>query len=317
MVGKNLCRASLIETLEGRQLMSATLFVQHNLVSDGAVPADHIDKNLVNPWGVSADDTAGAAWVSDNGTGLSTLYDFGTGSPVPLVVRIPGRNGPGAPTGQAFLKQGTNFNFSSGGKSGAAVFVFASEDGVISAWNPAVSLNNAVVTYTGSANSLYKGLAAATVGGVPYLYAANFGTGQVDVFDTHFHRVTEFGKFLDPTVPNGFTPFNVQNVDGKLFVTYAARATGAHDETHGAGLGYVAEFNAGGRLIRHYQHTAAMNAPWGVSRAPRTFGAFAGDVLVGQFGSGEILAFNHKTGKLDGTLDGANGKPIVISGLWP
>jgi uncharacterized protein (TIGR03118 family) len=215
-------------------------FTVHNLVSDQPGVADHLDPNLVNAWGLVASATS-PWWVADNGTGVSTLYNGNTGTPLSLVVTIPG----GAPTGTVF-NGGAHFIVMSGGASGPARFLFASEDGTISGWNPAVpptvpppSKQAIVAVDNSAAGAIYKGLAIASTATGDFLYAADFHNGRVDVFDGAFAPVTTAGGFVDPNLPKGFAPFGIQNLQGRIFVAYAKQDADAEDEIAGEGLGAV------------------------------------------------------------------------------
>jgi len=276
-------------------------FAQHNLVSDLPGMAYFTDPDLVNPWGVSFAPTS-PFWVSDNGTGLSTLYT-GTGTKLGLVVTIPppaGQQGPSAPTGQV-----NNF--------GSAPFVFATENGTIAAWSGGTS---AVLKVDNSASgSVYKGLATASVGSNSYLYATNFHNGTIDVFDTNFNKVTLGGTFTDPSLPSGYAPFNIQSSGGMLYVTFALQDAAKHDDVAGPGHGFVDVFDTNGNLVQRLVSMGALNSPWGMAWAPAGFGKFSGDLLVGNFGDGTINAFD-AMGNLVGKLDDKNGNPLVNMGLW-
>jgi uncharacterized protein (TIGR03118 family) len=303
-----------------------TTFTQTNLVSDGLVPAAHIDPNLINPWGV-AYSSASPFWVSDNGTGVSTLYD-GTGIPQPLVVTIatpPGQNpGTAAPTGQVFNTntEPNSFAVTEGSNTATSRFIFATEDGTISGWNPAVDPTNSILAVDNSTNpdagadgqgAVYKGLTIGDDNGQTLLYAANFRHGTVDVFDDKFNQVN---SFTDPSLPGGYAPFNVQVLDGKLFVTYAQQDAAKHDDVAGAHQGFVDEFDLTGNLLTRVASGGPLDSPWGLAIAPSSFGAFAGDLLVGNFGDGTINAFDPKTDAFMGKMLGPDGKPIVIGDLW-
>jgi uncharacterized protein (TIGR03118 family) len=299
--------------------MSATtdLFAQTNLVSDGAVPAAHVDPQLLNPWGVAFVPNA-EFWVSDNNAGVTTLYD-GAGVKQSLVVNVPGAGGQtAAPTGQVF--NGTaGFVVHKGNVSGAAVFILDGEDGGLSAWSPSVDVNNAILVYDGNTapgGAVYKGLAIGNVGADTFLYAANFRSGNVDVFDSNFALVHSKNAFKDPSIPKGFAPFNVQNINGMIAVTYAKQDAAKHDDVAGAGNGFVDFFSTKGKLIRRLHHGKFLDSPWGLTVAPTSYDKLAGDILVGNFGSGQIDAFNPRSGKFITTLDSAANTPIVINGLW-
>ena len=308
-----------MENLEQRRLLSggtSAIVTQHNLVSDGFVAADHTDANLKNPWGV-AFGPGGALWVSDNNSGLATLYD-GTGSPQSLVVTVPGGGGGTAnPTGQVF-NVGSGFNVHEGnGAAAPAKFIFVSEDGSISGWNPNVDATHAVLTVDNSAGgAVYKGAALAQVNGKTELFVTNFNASTVEVYDDTFTRVSLPRGFQDRSIPKGFAPFNVQNIGGLLYVTYAKQNAEKHDDVGGAGAGYVDVFSAKGKLRGHLQHGNFMNSPWGVATVPASWGKLAGDILVGQFKSGNVAIFNRHSGHFVGFVADSTNAPIQIDGLW-
>jgi uncharacterized protein (TIGR03118 family) len=274
--------------------------------------AANIDPNLVNPWGMSRS-SGSPWWLSDNGTSLSTLYDS-TGAPKPLVVSIPAPDGQpgGTPTGTVFNYTGA-FEV---GPGQSAFFLFATEDVTISGWNPGANPTSAIVKVNHSGNAVYKGLALATTAQGPRLYATNFQSGGVDVFEGHFHPVHVSGGFLDPNLPANYAPFGIQNVGGNIVVTFAHRKPGSHDEDHGPGLGFVDVFDVSGKLLLRLQHGGFLNAPWGIAQAPGDFGPFSHRLLIGNFGDGWIHAFNAVSGKLEGTFLDQNDTPIAIGGLW-
>jgi uncharacterized protein (TIGR03118 family) len=277
-------------------------------------PAPHIDPNLVNAWGLSRS-SGSPWWISDNGTGLSTLYDS-TGLAQSLIVSIPlpnGQTGTSKPTGTVF-NYSSSFEVAPGAKS---VFLFVTEDGTISGWNPNVNLNSAVVKVDHSKNgAIYKGCAIGTVPGGVRLYAANFASGQVEVYDGKFHQVTQVADFQDSKLPKNYAPFGIQNVGGNIVVTFARRPPGAGDEDHGSGLGFVDVFDLQGNLLLRLQHGSFLNAPWGIALAPGDFGTFSHRLLIGNFGDGLIHAFNAVSGKFEGTVQDATGAPLWIDGLW-
>lgn len=292
-------------------------YKQTNLVSDTGVGGTQLDSHLVNAWGMSRSSTS-PWWVSDNGMGVSTLY-MGTGTAVPLVVTIPpgnSSNDTGTPTGQIF--NGTmDFQLA---PNKPAVFLFATEDGTISGWNPGVLPTTAKIMVNTKGASVFKGLAVATIndssaGATNYLYAADFGTGDVKVYDANFHEVhLKHNAFADER-HHGYAPFNVQNIGGNLYVAFAKKGQGI-DEVHGPGFGFVDVFSPSGRLLLRLESGKWFNAPWGLAQAPYDFGAYSHNILVGQFGSGEILAFDPVTGDFKGRLLDATNKPITIDGLW-
>ena len=292
-----------------------TSYTIHNLVSDGAVPAPHVDPNLKNGWGVAFNPN-GFQWVADNGTGKATLYD-GNGVPQSLVVAIPGPGGAqGAPTGIVFSSS-NDFMVTKGSVSGPSRFIFATEDGTISGWAPNVDPTHAILAVDSSAsNAVYKGLALAANGNGNFLYAADFHNGKIAVFDNKFHPATLPGNFSDPHLPPGFAPFGIQNLNGNLYVSYAKQNAELHDDVAGPGLGFVNIFNANGQLIRRIASRGSLNAPWGLALAPADFGIFSNSLLVGNFGDGRISAFDLPTGNFLGQMRGPDGKRLVIDGLW-
>jgi len=273
-----------------------------NLVSDLSGVAKHQDPNLVNPWGLVAGATT-PFWVADNGTGLSTLYD-GKGAILPLVVTIPPAPANAPPSNPTGIVHNGSANF------GGAPFLFATESGTIASWAGGA---NAIISALGDPGSIYKGLAINEGGGL--LYAANFGLGRIDVYNSNFDLVSSPGGFTDPSLPAGYAPFNIQNIDGMLYVTYAA-TSGGTDETDGPGLGFVDVFNLDGVFQNRVASQGALNAPWGLALAPANFGAFSNDLLVGNFGDGTINAYDLTTDTFVGTLDDRSGNPISILGLW-
>jgi uncharacterized protein (TIGR03118 family) len=292
----------------------ATEFNVTNLVSDGFVPAVTVDPSLINPWGMSYA-PGGPFWVSDNNAGASTLYD-GSGSKVSLTVAIPpptGMTGSGTPTGQVYNPSG-GFKVTSMGKTGAAVFLFATEDGTISGWSPSVDATNAILAVDNSGTgAVYKGLAMGTKGTGLVIYAANFRGGDVEIYNSKFKLLK---TFTDATVPAKYAPFNVQNLGGTLYVTFAKQDASKHDSVAGTHFGYVDAFSLDGTFERRIVSRGPLNAPWGLDIAPTGFGSFAGDLLVGNFGDGTINAFDPTTGAFVGQLKGANGKSIVLGDLW-
>jgi uncharacterized protein (TIGR03118 family) len=211
---------------------------------------------------------------------------------------------------------GTGFNITSGDNTGSSVFIFATEDGTISGWNPNVNVASSVLAVDnsqGGTGAVYKGLAIAQTDDGTFLYAANFRNGTVDVFDQNFNQVN---SFTDPKVPAGYAPFNVQVLDGHLFVTFALQDAAKHDDVAGAGHGFVDEFDLEGHMMQRVASGGVLDSPWGLAIAPPGFGEFANDLLVGNFGDGTINVFNPKNDHFLGKLEGANGAPITIGDLW-
>jgi uncharacterized protein (TIGR03118 family) len=327
-------------------------YTQTNLVSSTPGVAPVTDPQLVNPWGLTRG-SGSPWWVSDNGAGVSTLYD-GTGAKQGLVVTIPPLNPAnkmtptGTPTGAIFNGSPTDFLLA---PKAPAIFLFATLDGAIAGWNPAVGLasgqmppsTHAVIAAKGATGSSYTGLTSAFINGHLHLYAANFTKGRVDVYDNAFHPVNlppvhplvdrddsrpcdnddDCRPFSDDHLPRNFVPFNVQAIGNDVVVTYVLHHPGAPFETDGPGLGYVNIYSSSGQLLRRLQHGNWLNSPWGVALAPLDFGRFSHDLLVGQFAggsttksSGFIAAYDLATGRLDGLLEDATGKPLSISGIW-
>jgi uncharacterized protein (TIGR03118 family) len=286
------------------------------LVSDEPGVAQHTDPNLVNAWGLAASSTS-PWWVADNETDVSTLYD-GNGNAIPLVVKVAG-----APTGTVF--NGTSeFVVSHNAMSGPSVFLFATESGTIRGWNPAVgtttppSTKSFFVKGRAWAGAVYKGLATAEGPNGPLLYATDFHNGRVDVFDGSFDRVMQH-RFQDPNIPSGFSPFGIQALGGWIFVTYALRDPATDDDVAGPHLGFVDVYDTAGHLLQRVASRHTLNAPWGLAWAPDGFGAFSGDLLVGNFGDGRITAFEPTASgsfEMAGILRRANGRAVRIDGLW-
>ena len=291
--------ASLVAafTLAFASIASAQFYSQRNLVSDGAVPAEHLDADLVNAWGLASSATS-PWWVADNGTSKSTLYT-GEGVKQGLVVSVPN-----APTGVVF-KSTTGFD--------GARFIFSTEEGKILAWSGGSAA--VVVADKSGTGAVYKGLAISAAG--PYLYATNFHAGSVDVFDSAFQPTTVPGGFRDPTIPAGYAPFGIQNIGETIYVTYALQDPAAHDDVPGEGHGYVNAFDTAGNLLRRVASQGPLNSPWGLARAPANFGKFSNDLLVGNFGDGRIHAYDpNDSYELRGPLHSTHGRPIEIDGLW-
>jgi uncharacterized protein (TIGR03118 family) len=323
-------------------------YTQTNLVSSQPGIAPVTDPQLLNPWGISRG-SGSPWWVSDNATGVSTLYN-GPGARQSLVVTIPPANPTntptGTPTGTIFNGSQTDFLLAPGAP---ATFMFSTIDGTIAGWNPGVAVDqgaappstHAVTVVKTTDGSVYTGLTSGLIDGKVYLYAANFGKGRVDVFDSAFHRVSlsttqrdgdSFDDddrrsvddaFDDERLPRGYVPFNVQAIGNDIVVTYALHEPGSPFETDGPGLGFVNIYSSTGRLLRRLEHGNWLNAPWGVALAPLDFGRFSHHLLIGQFAgggdtqsSGFIAAYDLATGTFDGLVEDASGTPLAINGLW-
>ncbi len=297
---------------------SSGFYKQTNLVSDTAGVAKFTDPHLLNPWGLVSS-PGGPWWVSDNNGGVSTLYD-GTGTIVPLVVNIPPPAGSpmgavGTPTGTVYNNT-SGFSVSENGKSGASLFIFATEDGTVSGWSPNVDGTNAILAVDRSKvglGAVYKGLALGTNSNSTYLYATDFRLGAVEMFDSNFNLVK---SFTDPNLPSGYAPFGIQNIGGNLYVTFALQDASKHDDVPGPGHGFVDVFDTSGNLVRTLISRGKLNSPWGLAMAPANFGQFSGDLLVGNFGNGHINVFNPSDGTIVGQLQNKGGSPIKIEDLW-
>jgi uncharacterized protein (TIGR03118 family) len=288
----------------------ANSYTQHNLVADVAGVADHTDPNLLDPWGLCYSATS-PFWVSNHRNGTAGVYQGnGTVSATAPTVPAATGSGPGTPTGQ--VQNNTTGFLLANGK--AASFIFSTEDGTIAAWNGGTAA--ATMANNSSTGAVYKGLAIANPSTGPLLYASNFNSGNIDVFDTNFKATTVPGGFKDSNVPAGFAPFNIWNIGGKLYVSYAQQDANKFNDVAGPGNGYVAIFDTGGNLLTHLISGGALNSPWGMAIAPATFGAFGGALLVGNFGNGHINAFDPMAGTLLGTLQDPTGAPITLTGLW-
>jgi uncharacterized protein (TIGR03118 family) len=269
-----------------------------------------LDVNLVNPWGLARSES-GFWFVANNGSGTATSYDI-QGVLRPPVVTIPGAQGSkGTPTGVVY--NGTNDFEIAPGKP--ARYIFVSEDGTISGWNPDVS-PQAVVKAT-NATAVYKGIAIANFRGDNYLYVVNFKTRRIDTFNSQFQLVRlRLVYFADGAIPATYSPFNIWNIGNALYVTYAQVNPATLDEVPGAGKGYVNVFSTGGVLLQRMQHGAWLNAPWGIALAPNDFGAFTHYLLVGQFGSGQVAAYEQASGLFAGMLRDLADNVLTIPGLW-
>jgi uncharacterized protein (TIGR03118 family) len=316
-------------------LALAQHYKQANLVSNIMGMAPVHDPNLKNPWGLTRS-SGSPWWVGNNNSGTSTLYD-GKGNIIPLVVTVPAPKG--APTGTQSAPTGVVFNGSPAdfllapGKQ--AIFIFATEDGTISGWNPGIDFHNAVLKVDnsdggGADGAVYKGATSGEINGKRFLYVTNFRSAKVEVYDTNFKRVHLGEDAFDPDddddhdrdkngaegIPRGFAPFNIQNIGGTLFVTYAKQDAPRHDPVGGDGLGFVEIFTPSGKHIGHLEHGDWFNAPWGVVWTTRDFGEFSNTILVGNFRSGWIAAFNGFTHKFIGFVRNPDNSLMFLDGLW-
>jgi len=332
---KNL-RVCLLLALAPHMMPAATGYLIHNLVADAATTAspaaDFTDSRLVNAWGLAASATS-PFWTCDAGTGLSTIYTVNPTNATPLGTpnpttqpTVPGAGGTpkgpctGIVSNTAPATTPPTFPVVAPGKNPvAAGFIFVTEDGVLSAWAGGADATQAFVEMDNSSTAVYKGLAIVTTPAVQ-LYAANFKAGTIDVFDAQFKPVTPAtGSFTDSKIPAGFAPFNIWNLGGKLYVAYAKQDANKKFDVAGVGNGYVDVFDTTGKLLQSLVvggTGSLLNSPWGLAIAPASFGKFANDLLVGNFGDGMINAYDPVTGGFAGTLQDASGNNIAIPGLW-
>jgi uncharacterized protein (TIGR03118 family) len=304
-------------------------FIVVNEISDtnteGANPPDPA---LVNSWGLSEAPAGGPLWVANNGTGTTTLYNFKTFGKIPLggaAITVAGPGGTqSSPTGTVFTTPtGNSFDVTLNGATGHSLFLFDGEDGTISGWAPSVAINTTVVAVDQSAapdangvfhGAVYKGLALLSDDGAPHLFAADFSQGKVEVFNSQFKQIS---SFTDPSLPPGYAPFNVQALNGKVYVTFALQNAAKHDDVAGAGHGFVDVFDMEGHKIKTLVSGGPLNSPWGLTIAPESFGKkLEGALLVGNFGDGKINAFDPHTGEFLGTVNSPGGAPVTIDGLW-
>jgi uncharacterized protein (TIGR03118 family) len=274
----------------------------------------------VNSWGLALG-PATPLWVADNGTSVATVYRVGAGGATVanagLTVTLPPADS--APTGQVFNPTDDFVVKSTAGK-GPALFIFSSEGGNIIAWNPKADpiVNGASTAQTefSSKTAVYKGLAIGSVGRSTFLYASNFHDNRIDVFDTKFHRVRLFGNFRDGSLPRGYAPFGIQEINGLLYVSYALQNAEKHDDVAGPGHGFIDVYTNFGFLVKRLVSRGDLNSPWGLTLAPAGFGPFGGKLLVGNFGDGLIHAYNPANGLPFGALLNEKHQPIQINGLW-
>jgi uncharacterized protein (TIGR03118 family) len=302
-------------------------FHQTNLISNRSDQgAQVVDASTQNPWGLALSPTS-PLWVANNNSGTATVYRINVGGTtvqkVNLTVALPGGrastgDGP-SPTGQVFNPT-SGFVITSDAGSGPGLFIFSAEAGQISAWSPAADpvvngASTAQVEFS-SKTAVYKGLAIGNVGQDTFLYASNFHDNRVDVFNDKFHRVRLFGNFTDGSLPRGYAPFGIQEINGLLYVSYALQNAEKHDDVAGPGHGFIDIFTNEGLLVKRLVSRGDLNSPWGLALAPAGFGPFGGKLLVGNFGDGLIHAYNPANGLPSGALLDEHHQPIQIDGLW-
>lgn len=286
-------------------------YSQVNLVADaGGFGAAKVDTNFTNSWGISFGPT-GIFWIASAEKSVVNVYDR-DGNLKLAAVAVPahGERYGGAPTG-GVTNTTSDFIIPANGQS--AKFIYAGEDGTIHAWNAGDSTRT-VVDRT-STNAIYKGIAIASDGGANFLYVTNFRGRQIEVFDRNFNYITS-KPFADPNIPADYGPFNIQNIGGNLYVTYAKLlGPDNEDDAKGAGNGYVNVFSPSGTLIKRFANQGVLNSPWGMALAPAGFGRYANAILIGNFGDGHISAFD-TNGNYLGQLQSGTNTPLAIDGLW-
>src|SRR2546423_8974825 len=297
-------------TLLAAKVARADSYSWTNFQSDIPGVATHTDPNLVNPWGMAANSTGTTIWVSDNGTGVSTLYKQ-DGTAQSLVVTIPksSKSSKGAnPTG--IVTNSTSFfKVTKNGNSQPSRFIFVNEDGVISGWNPALDGTHAITAKDNGPSAVYKGAALGVANGHNFLFATNFYSGRVETYNENFQQVNP-NAFMDPNLPAGFAPFGIRNINGQIFVTYAKQNPTRRDDVAGPGNGFVNVFDTSGNFIKRLISNGNLNAPWGLALVE-------GDKLwVGNFGDGKINNYDVATGAFLGTINRADGTPLQFDGLW-
>ena len=320
--------AGLVAAPPGGAYASDSGYVQKNLISNDTskFPAAHQDKTLLNPWGI-AFFPGGPFWINDNNFGVSALYKGdGTGaggSDPALAVTVPPPKGgtpPAAPTG---IVANASFSFTLHDGS-PAVFIFDTEDGTISAWDGGDKIpgtaelkvdNSTEKCSNGAIGAVYKGLASGENTTGVFLYATNFRCATVDVFDGNFKPAKLNGNFQDNSIPSGYAPFGIANIDGNLIVTYAKQNAEKHDDVAGPGNGFVDIFDTDGHMVERFATRGPLNSPWGIAQAPFNFGQFSNDLLIGNFGNGWINAFGRNR-SFQGALMDTSNFPIAIDGLW-
>jgi uncharacterized protein (TIGR03118 family) len=288
------------------------------LASDVSGIAPVTDVHLQNTWGL-ARGPATPWWIANNGTASTSVYTS-TGTRVDIG-GLPAQGVPGAPTGAVFSGISGQFQVGTAADPtalGASNFVFDSEDGTISAWRIGSTAAQVTVDMS-SSDAVFKGLAISNGPSGPRLYATDFANRSVDVFDGSWNPVHVAGAFVDPALPKDFSPFGIQTIGDRIFVTYAEQQPGSDDEAHEQGLGFVDAYDLDGKFVGRVGQHGQLNAPWGLAQAPASFGRFGGDLLVGNFGDGRINAYEEMSnGHFEhrGTLHVATHGKLSIDGLW-
>lgn len=311
--------ALLTASLAGPAVLAAPrdVYRVHALVSDGSQQSESTNPDLKNGWGIAATATS-PWWISSNLPQLAAIIN-GAGESQQLVVQVPG-----SPTG-VVANPGTAFPVTDGTNTGSSIFLFATLEGRIAGWNPGVGSGSPstmafVIKDNASTGAVYTGIAAATTVGGDRLYASDFHNARIDVFDGSLNPVVNTGAFIDPKLPDGYAPFNVMVLNGRVLVAYAKVDPGTGEELKGQGLGVVDVYDTDGQLLARVATKGQLNAPWGMTIAPPEFGKVGGDLLIGNFGDGRIQAFkmssDMRSFSPDGVLRDESNKQIVIDGLW-
>lgn len=287
-----------------------TSYLQNNLVADtNGLKIARLDPNLKNPWGIAIG-SSGEFWISCNHAGLASIYDKdGNTFQAPIAIPSQGTQFGGSPSGVVF---NTTTDFVIHANNETSKFIFVQEDGTISAWSSGDSTHR--VADWSAAGSVFKGVTLANNGSGNFIYATNFRGRKIEVFDHLFKHVVN-KPFTDPNIPAEYGPFNIQNIGGKLFVTYAKiKPPDSTDDQKGPGFGYVDIFNPDGSLVKRFASQGSLNSPWGIAQAPTGFGQGQNAILIGNFGDGRINVFD-TSGTYKGQLK-LQGAPITIDGLW-
>ena len=302
-----------LECLEDRAVPAAS-YLAMNIASDQPGMAQFTDPHLVNPWGIALPPDSGSFWIANNGTGTFSLYSGGVNGQPMIMATSPDGSATvgGAPTGVVYNSDPKAFLVG----DTAARFIFASETGQIFAWVPDSSGGKSFEVFAADDGAIYKGITIGVNAEGPFLFAADFHNGKIDVFYASFGQTKLVGSFADYAMFKGYAPFNIQNLDGKIYVTYARQDVDHEDDVAGPGLGFVDVFDTNGNLLQRLTAGGALNAPWGLAMAPANFGQFSNTLLVGNFGDGHINSFDPKTGAWLGALTDGAGQALVIDGLW-
>ncbi|MEY2487253.1 MAG: hypothetical protein QOH39_2901 [Verrucomicrobiota bacterium] len=314
--------AALAQQTNAAGSSGSNSFTWTNLQSDINGVAFHTDSHLINPWGITIQKT-GTIWVNDNGTGVSTVYNLdGTPAASNPVINIPksaSNSGTANPTG-IVANPTALFKVTKAANMQPAGFIFVSEDGSISGWNATLDPANAIVAVdNGASGAVYKGAAlsvATTTTAHSFLYVTNFHSGKVEMYNETFQRADTSTTFTDPNLPAGFAPFGIANKGGQIYVTYAKQDANKHDDVPGAGNGFINVFDTAGTFVKRLVSNGNLDSPWGLAFIAGQFGRFKGAMYVGNFGDGQINAYDPAAGTFLGTLRKSDGSPLIFEGLW-